>query len=166
MTGWYVVQTHAHAEPKAAENLRRQGYEIYLPQNRRWRSHARRREVVLRPLFPRYMFIAFDIERTRWRSIFSTFGVTSLICHGDMPTRVPEGVVDEIKIAESAGTFDDARMVARLKPGDPVRIACGPFADLIGQLQSLVSGDRVRVLLEILGRRVPTIVSVAEIAPA
>jgi transcriptional antiterminator RfaH len=28
---WYVVQTQVNAEPKAARNLVRQGFEIYLP---------------------------------------------------------------------------------------------------------------------------------------
>lgn len=164
--GWYVVQTHTNSEAKAAENLRRQGYEVYLPQMRRWRSHARRRELVTRPLFPRYLFVFFDAEHARWRSILSTFGIASLICHGEKPSVVPEGVVEDIRQAERGGWFDDSNRVSRLKAGEPVRIACGPFADLVGQLQSLVSDDRVRVLLDILGRRVMTIVKLTELAPA
>jgi transcriptional antiterminator RfaH len=166
LTCWYVVHTQAHAESKAAENLFRQGYEVYLPVGRRWRFHARRREVVLRPLFPRYLFVGFDAQSARWRTIFSTIGVAFLICHGDVPARVPKGVVECIRDAERAGEFDEAGMVARLKPGDPVRIARGPFADLTGELQSLVAGDRVRVLLRILGRQVPTTVGLAEVASA
>jgi transcriptional antiterminator RfaH len=163
---WYVVQTHTNSEAKAAENLRRQGYEVYLPQMRRWRSHARRRELVMRPLFPRYLFVSFDSEHARWRSILSTVGVASLVCHGDKPSVVPEGVVENIRQAEKGGWFDDSHRVSRLKAGEPVRIACGPFADLIGQLQSLVSDDRVPVLLDILGRRVTTVVKLTEVAPA
>jgi transcriptional antiterminator RfaH len=163
---WYVVQTHTNSEAKAAEHLRRQGYEVYLPQMRRWRSHARRRELVARPLFPRYLFVNFDPEHARWRSILSTLGVASMICHGEKPSHVPEGVVEEIRQAERGGWFDDVGRVSRLKIGDTVRIACGPFADLVGQLQSLTSDDRVRVLLDILGRRVMTIVKLKEVAPA
>jgi transcriptional antiterminator RfaH len=166
MSAWYVVRTHAQAEPKATQHLRRQGFDVYLPQSRRWRLHARRRDLVLRPLFPRYLFVRFDVERARWRSIFSTVGVASLLCHGEQPTCVPENVIEEIRAAERLGSFDDTAAVARLRPGDPVRITRGPFADIVGQLQSLVSADRVRVLLDILGRRVPTTVDVAEVLPA
>ena len=166
MNSWYVVHTQAHAESKAAVHLVRQHYQVYLPLIRRWRFHARRRELVLRPLFPRYLFVGFDMECTRWRAILSTIGVVSIVRHGEKPTRVPPGIVERIRDAERAGQFDAAAMVARLNVGDPVRIARGPLADLTGQLQSLVAGDRVRVLLRILGRQVPTTVGLAEVALA
>jgi transcriptional antiterminator RfaH len=164
MSSWHAVHTQAHAEAKAAAHLARQGYDVYLPLGRRWRLHARQREIVFRPLFPRYLFVSFDVERTRWRSILSTIGVVSLICHGEVPARMPQGAVEAIRNAEQAGEFDEAGIIARLKPGEKVRIARGPFADLTGQLQALVAADRVRVLLNILGRQVPTTVKLAEIA--
>jgi transcriptional antiterminator RfaH len=163
MTDWYVVHTHARAEGKAQENLRRQGYEVFLPLTRRWYRHARRREAVLSPLFPRYLFVGFDVARTRWRSIFSTIGVSTLLCQGEMPIRVPQPVVDQIRLAEEAGAFDQTSGLGKLRPGDSVRVLDGPFADIIGRLQSQLSADRVRVLLELMGRQVPTVMNVYEI---
>jgi transcriptional antiterminator RfaH len=163
MAHWFVARTHANAEPKARINLVQQGYEVYLPLCRRTRTHARRREIVQRPLFPGYLFVSFDIENTAWRSIFSTIGVSSLICNGELPARVPPGTVESIKAAEQDGLFDYTREVARLKVGDPVRVASGPFTGLIGRLQSPVSKDRVRVLLEILGRLAPTELKLSEV---
>jgi len=49
--GWYAVYTHPHAETKALEHLLRQGYSAYLPRYRTRVSHARRRQIVLRPQF-------------------------------------------------------------------------------------------------------------------
>lgn len=164
MISWYVVRTQPRAEAKALENLLRQGYEAYLPRERRWRFHARRREVVLRPLFPGYMFVGFDLNFARWRSIFSTRGVASLVCHGDVPSRLPNSVVEQIRTAERAGLFDEASVVARLQPGNLVRIARGPLADMTGQLQLLLPGDRVRVLLRMLGQEVSTTLDLAEVA--
>ena len=40
-TRWFVVQTQANGEAKAAEHLRRQSYEIYLPRYLKRRRHAR-----------------------------------------------------------------------------------------------------------------------------
>jgi len=163
MIHWHVARTHAHSESKARNNLLRQGYEVYLPVCRRVRTHARRRETVQRPLFPGYLFVGFDIENTRWRSIFSTIGVASLICNGEVPSRVPQGIVESIRAAEVDGFFDFTNPVARLKPGDSVRVATGPFAGLIGRLHSAVSKNRVRVLLEILGRQSPTELDMSEV---
>ena len=58
---WYVVQTQVNGEAKAAQNLLRQGYEIYLPRYLKRRRHARKMDFTAKPLFPRYMFVAIDI---------------------------------------------------------------------------------------------------------
>ena len=114
-------------------------------------------------MFPNYFFVSFEIESTRWRPIYSTIGVASLICNGEMPTRVPEGAVESIKDAEISGLFDYMNSVAQLKPVDPVLVASGPFAGVIGQLQALASRDRVRVLLEILCRQTTTVFISSEV---
>lgn len=163
---WLVVYTHPHAETKALANLRRQGYDGYLPLCRRWRRHARRREIVKRPLFPRYLFVAFDAMTTRWRPILSTVGVAGLVRQGDMPVPVPAGVVEQLRDGERAGRFDDLSPIARLTAGALVRIKDGPFGDLIGRLQSLADSERVNVLLELLGREVVARVPVDKLEPA
>jgi transcriptional antiterminator RfaH len=166
MTAWFVVYTHPHAEAKALANLRQQGYEGYLPWCRRWRRHARRREIVRRPLFPRYLFVAFDAMTTRWRPILSTVGVVGLVRQGDRPLSVPPGVVEQLQDSERAGRFDDLAPIARLAAGALVRIKDGPFGDLMGRLQTLADGDRVNVLLELLGREVVARVPVDKLEPA
>lgn len=163
MTTWYVARTHVNAESKAVSNLIRQNFETYLPTCSCWRSHARRREVVRRPLFPGYVFVGFDIEITRWRSIFSTVGVVKLICANERPVKVPVGVVESIQKAEREGVFNYTHAVMQLKPGASVRIASGPFANLIGKLQSRISKDRVRVLVGILGGHAPTELALSDV---
>src|SRR5204862_6442445 len=91
---WYVVQTQVNGEAKAAQNLLRQGYDIYLPRYLKRRRHARKTDFTAKPLFPRYMFVAIDIATQRWRSIQSTFGVSRLVSNGVDPAMVPAGVVD------------------------------------------------------------------------
>ena len=89
MLMWYVVQTQANAERKAAFHLERQGFAVYLPQYlRRWR-HARRTELRPAPFFPRYLFVALDLSRDRWRSVNGTFGVSRLVMEGERPQPVP-----------------------------------------------------------------------------
>ena len=39
---WYVVQTQVNGELKAAQNLVRQGFEVYLPRYLKRRRHARK----------------------------------------------------------------------------------------------------------------------------
>ena len=69
MTNWIVAYCHANAEKKAEINLRRQGFEVYFPKYKKVRRHARRIDTVIRPLFPRYLFVEFEKALTLWRSI-------------------------------------------------------------------------------------------------
>jgi len=102
---WFVAHTHPHAEAKATTHLNRQGFEIYFPRYLKRRRHARRIETVAAPLFPRYLFVAIDLNVQRWRSIYSTVGVSRLVCNGDDPTAVPDGIVEALKQREDPNGF-------------------------------------------------------------
>jgi transcriptional antiterminator RfaH len=166
VTDWLVVYTRSGAETTALENLRRQGYDAYLPMCRRRRSHARRVDVVKRPLFPRYLFIAIDRMRDRWRPILGTMGVCDLLRRGESPALVPDGVIDAIRANESANAFDDLDPAAALRPGQQVRVLLGPFAELIGRFQSAVESERVLVLLELFGQEVRARIPRGDVVPA
>ncbi len=151
---WYVARTHPAAEAKAAANLDRQGYPTFLPRHRRWVRHARRREIVLRPLFPGYLFVGIDRACMNWRPVRSTIGVADLVCGGDGPIPVQHEVVEVLRRRERQGAFDELGPARGLGPGDPVRVSDGPLADFTGRLAAVGADERVIVLFEFLGRTV------------
>jgi transcriptional antiterminator RfaH len=151
---WYVVQTQVNCEAKAAENLRRQGYEAYLPRYLKRRRHARKMDFTAKPLFPRYMFVAIDVATQRWRSIQSTFGVSRLVTHGDEPAALPEGVVRALKAREDDSGFVKLDARPAFAPGDKVRVLAGAFMDNAGLFNGMADHDRVSILLDMLGRKV------------
>jgi transcriptional antiterminator RfaH len=153
-TRWYVVQTQVNSEAKAALNLRRQGFDIYLPRCLKRRRHARKVEVTAKPLFPRYLFVTIDRTAQRWRSIQSTFGVTRLVSQGDEPVSVPEGVVNAIKAREDDNGYVVLNVHPAFAPGDKVRVLAGAFVDSAGLFDGRADRDRVAILLEMLGRKV------------
>ncbi len=162
---WFVVQTQPRAETKAKRHLSDQGFAPYLPVYRRRVRHARRSEVVLRPLFPNYLFVRLDPTLHRWRSINGTVGVRRLLTDGDTPKRVPDRVVDEIVARE-----DEAGAVKLAPPplaaGQAVRLLDGAFADLTGLFQEMRDEDRAVLLISLFGRKVRVEVSAAEITAA
>ena len=151
---WYAVYTQPNAELKAAEHLARQGYSAYLPRYRRYVRHARTRALVLRPLFPRYLFVGLDRLAQRRRPIRSTVGVVGLVSSADEPVPVAAEIIDALRRQESAGAFDVVSPVQRLHAGDNIRVTQGPFADLIGRLIGVADHERVFVLIDLLGRSV------------
>ena len=151
---WYVVQTQVNRETKATDNLVRQGYEVYLPRYLKRRRHARKIDVVAKPLFPRYMFVAIDTATQRWRSIQSTVGVAQLVTNGDAPAMVPAGVVSALKAREDDKGFIRMDVGPVFAPGDKVRVLAGAFMDNAGVFHGLADHDRVSILLDMLGRKV------------
>ncbi len=136
-SSWYVVQTHAHAEAKAASHLERQGYSTYLPRYLKRRRHARRVEIVPAPLFPRYLFVAIDVLTQRWRSIQSTIGVSQLVCRGDEPAMLPDAVIDELQGRHNAAGFVELDLRPRFAPGEKVRVVEGAFAACLGLFEGM-----------------------------
>lgn len=163
---WYVVHTQPMQERRAEINLRRQGFDTYLPRYQRLRRHARKTELVERPLFPRYLFVGLDLARDRWRAVQSTFGVYRLVAVGEDPAPLPAGIVDEIRRREGEDGFVALGLPAGLKPGSPVRLIDGIFADSKGVLERIADDRRVAVLLHLLGREVRVLVSPASVGVA
>lgn len=151
---WYVVHTQPNAEARALTNLARQGFRTYLPRYRARRRHARRVDIVGRPLFPRYVFVAIDLAQQRWRAIQSTFGVSHIVCNGDRPSPVPTDVIDAIRAREDAHGWVLLGTAADLAAGTSVRILEGAFADHLGLYEGITDDSRVAILLELLGRQV------------
>jgi transcriptional antiterminator RfaH len=155
---WYVVQTHPHAEFKAAAHLIRQGFETYLPRYLKRRRHARRIEHVAAPLFPRYLFVAIDRTVQQWRCIHSTFGVARFVCNGDDPAWVPDSVVDELHMREDPQGFVGLATRPRFEHGDKVCVRDGVFSTCLGLFEEFTDGERVAILLDLLGRKVRVVI--------
>jgi transcriptional antiterminator RfaH len=151
---WYVVQTQPNAESKTVAHLGRQGFATYLPRYLKRRRHARRVDVVAAPLFPRYLFVEIDMAMQRWRSIYSTVGVSRLICAGDVPTPAPDHVIAMLKDREDAAGFIQLDRPPQFRLGDKIRVVEGLFSDCLGLYDGMPDRDRVAVLLDLLGRKV------------
>jgi transcriptional antiterminator RfaH len=162
---WYVLQTQPHAEARADEHLRRQGFTTFLPQLLKRRSHARKVDMVSRPLFPRYMFVRIDTAGQPWQTIRSTFGVVGLVGGNNGPTPVREGVVEALRARQDKDGFFRAE-APRFSPGDAIRVLDGLFASTAGFFEAMNDRERVSVLLEILGRRVRVVLDPESIVAA
>jgi transcriptional antiterminator RfaH len=149
---WYAVHTLPFAEARAERQLHRQGFQTFQPKRHKTVRHARRLSTVEAPFFPRYLFIVLDLAHHQWRSVNGTFGVSRLVMRGELPHPVPRGVIEALIAA--ADTHGILQLAGKLQLGAPVRLMSGPFAEQLAILDELDDTGRVRVLLDILGRRV------------
>ena len=148
---WFVAQTLCHREQLARLHLGAQGFRSFLPRFHKTVRHARSLREVIAPVFPGYIFVVLNPERDRWRSINGTFGIARLVSAHHRPMPVPTGVVEAL--LASVDELGLVRFDGGLKPGQPVRVLAGPFAQGLGLLQRLDAKGRVQVLLNIMGRQ-------------
>ena len=130
---------------------------------RRTVRHARKLRTANAPAFPGYLFVAMNLRRDRWRSVNGTYGVAGLIMGDDAPMPVPRGIVETL-----LGNVDESgacRFDRDLSEGQAVRVVAGPFARALGELVTLDANSRVRVLLDIMGGKVMTLIERSSLAP-
>ncbi|HUC48637.1 MAG TPA: transcriptional activator RfaH [Xanthobacteraceae bacterium] len=163
---WFVAHTRPNAEAKAAANLVRQGFGVYVPRYLKRRRHARKIETVAAPLFPRYVFVAVDLAAQRWRSIYSTVGVARLVCNGDDPAAVPDAVVGALQSREDARGFIKLDARPGFRPGETVRVLDGAFSSCLGLFEGMAERERIAILLDLLGRKVRVVLDADLVAAA
>lgn len=159
---WVVVNTHAHREHIALENLVRQGFDAYCPMMRRRVRHARRTSDVLRPLFPGYLFTRINLDLQRWRPILSTYGVRSLVRCGEQLSFVDSGLIASLKAREVDGAI--VRPTEPYRPGQQVRMRGGPFDGLVATIIAMDEKDRLLVLMDLLNQSVKVRVAATDVS--
>jgi len=149
---WLVVNTHAHREKLALENLERQSFSAYCPLIRKQlRGRTGRREV-LRPLFPSYVFVRVTSDKSQWRPVLSTYGVRRVVRFGDAVPYLESRFVETLREREVDGAVVKPR--EPYVPGQDIRIVSGPFDGLVAKIIDVRENDRLVILMDLLGQSV------------
>ncbi len=164
MKSWFAVLTKPRAEAIAELNLTRQGYECLFPRVRRMLRTTRGLEARIESLFPRYLFLRTDPELNSLAAVRSTKGAVGLVRFGMDPTRVPDSVVERIQQRVDAEDGFVRLEAPDLQAGQHVRVTEGALSGWEGVFKCIESGDRVRLLLELLGCSREVIVPRAQLA--
>lgn len=156
---WFLAQLKPNSHRIAERNLCRQGFTTFLPMHERTKSHRGKFKTTMEPLFPGYIFVAFDTTLGGWQSVNATFGVTRLVSVGKTPATVPRGLVSQLmQRCDAEGKFQSA---PDLTPGDTVRFTSGPFADFVTKIEAIAPDRRVWVLIDLMGRPTRAVVDPA-----
>jgi transcriptional antiterminator RfaH len=152
MKHWYAIHTKPRQEALAAENLRRQEFEIYLPRIKQARRHHQRWRDQIEPLFPRYLFIRLDLGKDNIAPIRSTRGVAKLVSFSGLPATVPDPLIDALIQSADPETELHHPEEALFEAGTTVTIVNGPLEGLEAILKARDGEARAIILLELLGK--------------
>lgn len=146
---WYLVRCQSRKELYAAKSLDELlGVFVYCPQVR----FSQRGTVTTMPFFPGYLFICADLEKIAPSQINACPGVVHLVTFGGEVPAVPAPLVEAI--FERVQSMDGLKRRQTFHPGDVVRLKQQTTLQDLEMIfvGSITSGQRVSVLLNLLGR--------------
>lgn len=164
---WFAVRTKAHQEETAVMHYERQGFTVYSPQVQGTRRHARKTELVKRPLFPGYIFLHLNAREMDWTAISSTIGAIGPIHFNHYYPPVPDWVISGIQTRENSSGYIPIRSLGdkNFKSGARVTVSMGD-KELEGIFLNFRDEDRVVVLLDILQRQLQVVAPLAKLKVA
>lgn len=159
---WYLVQAKPNRHFIAATNLRKQGFEVFLPLITKTTRKAGKFVKKTTPLFPSYLFMGTISEKISWKSINSTRGVSKAVTLGNTYRSINTRIIDGLR--NRCDNKDIIKNGLDVISGDRARIAVGPFSNFICEVQNIEENQRVWVLIEILQRKIHTKIALKDIS--
>ena len=162
---WFCLKAEPKREHLAATGLRRRFEIECLSPRLRFRKLTQRGPVwFVEAMFPGYLFAKF-VYSTQHRAVESSHGVRGIVRFGERLATLPEETV--MALQSKAGAEEVVTIDSSLKIGQPVHIIEGPFQGLeVVVTQVLPAKERIRVLLDFLGRSLEMEVPAGKVLPA
>lgn len=181
---WYVVHTYSGMENRVQQNLENRVsslnmedyiYEIVVPTEEVTEIRNGQRKTVKRTTLPGYVLVRMDLTDESWSTVRHTPSVTGFVGHSNNP--VPLGL-DEVEkmlapaVIAAANANKEAPTRAKKKkvevadfaPGDSVMVIDGPFAGVHATITEInANAQRIKALVEILGRETPVDLTFSQI---
>ena len=172
---WYVVHTYSGMENRVLQNLENRVsslnmedyiYEIIVPTEEVTEIRNGQRKQVRRTVLPGYVLVRMDLTDESWSTVRHTPSVTGFVGHSNSPVplsldEVEKMLAPAVVAAATASSEGPTRRkkkveVADFAVGDSVMVVDGPFAGVHATITEInVNNQRLKALVEILGRETP-----------
>lgn len=159
---WYVVHTYSGHENKVATALKQRVesmeltdyvHEVLIPTQNRIKIAKGKKLEQAEKIFPGYILVKMIMNDDSWLIVRTTPGITSFIGVGSKPTPISE---KEVEAIQKYMKQDAPKYTASFTVGEAVKIIEGPFADFLGNVESIDEDKgKVKVLVSIFGRETP-----------
>lgn len=181
---WYVIHTYSGMENRVKQNLdaRIQTlgmedfiFESVVPTEEVVETRNGTRKTVTRTVLPGYVLVRMELTDASWSAVRQTPSVTGFVAHASQP--VPLSIDDVVKMlapaaiakanaAASGPTTPKKKKVevADFKVGDSVMVVQGPFSGVHATITEInANHQRLKALVEILGRETPVDLTFAQV---
>jgi transcriptional antiterminator NusG len=183
---WYVVHTYSGMENRVLQNLENRVsslnmedyiYEIIVPTEEVTEIRNGQRKQVKRTVLPGYVLVRMDLTDESWSTVRHTPSVTGFVGHSNQPVPLSYDEVEKMLapaiIAAATATSEGPTRrrkkveVVDFTAGDSVMVVDGPFAGVHATITEInVNSQRLKALVEILGRETPVDLTFAQVQKA
>ena len=180
---WYVVHTYSGMENRVLQNLENRVsslnmedfiFEIVVPTEEVTEIRNGQRKQIKRTVLPGYVLVRMDLTDESWSTVRHTPSVTGFVGHSNQPVplsldEVEKMLAPSVAAAATAGSDSPNRRkkkveVADFTAGDSVMVVDGPFAGVHATITEInANAQRLKALVEILGRETPVDLTFAQI---
>jgi transcription termination/antitermination protein NusG len=130
-TPWFAIWTHSHCEQLVSDQLSGKGFEVFFPRTTTQAHRAGQRRATEKPLFPGYLFLHHDLDKTSYVEVIKARGVVRILGERwDALAPIPHAEIESIQrvIQSGAPVIQHPHLTA----GDRARIVSGPLAGVSG----------------------------------
>ena len=159
---WHLLQTKPNAHIIACSNLRRQGFNVFLPLITKTIRKNGKFFDVKAPLFPGYLFMGSSIDPIPWKSVNGTRGISAAVTLDGVYRPVDSDIIEGLQ-----SRCDDGDVIQSLNdivPGDLVKVETGPFAEFICTVEDIQDDRRAFVLIDLLQQQIKAEVSLGDVS--
>ena len=148
---WYLINTKPNAHITASENLRRQGFGVFLPLIMKTTKKNGKFLDIKAPLFPGYLFMSAHSDPIQWKSVNGTRGISRAVTLDGVYRPVNSSIIEGLQYrCNEQGVVQELNDVVA---GDRVKIERGPFADFICKVDEIADNKRAWILIDLLHKQ-------------
>lgn len=155
---WYVLRIASSREIPVDNLLEAGGVERWLPEmeitrkRRGGRQHQQLSSFMV-PIWPGYIFVRVVDTARSWAALARLDGVVAVLGTAERPAVIDDDKLLKLKVRLEHDEEARDLLAGSLKPGHGVRITEGSFASFEGIVEKLIGFDRVKVEVDVFGRK-------------
>ena len=159
---WYLLQTRPNAHVTARDNLRRQGFNVFLPLITKTIKKNGKFLDIKTPLFPGYLFMGTSIDPIHWTSINATRGISKAVTLDGVYRSVSAQIIEGLQHrCDKDGVIQSLNDIV---PGDRAKIERGPFSEFVCTVEHIKDNHRAWVLIDLLQQQARVEVSFDDVS--
>ncbi len=147
---WYAIYCRSRFEKKVAEQIEREGIEVYLPLEKTLRQWSDRKKIIYKPLFRSYVFVHVNN-----RSCFQALNVTGAVCYVTIAherVAIPDNQIEAIRAY--LGEILVEEPLSYFEAGNEVEVMYGVLKGLRGKLVSSKNQKKLIVQIDAINQNI------------